>query len=155
MGLFDSLAKQVLGGMLGGSDQGNQLQAMLAVASKPSEAADSFSSLLSSVGGFEGLKSKFEAENLGGVVSSWIGSGSNESVQPDQLQKVLGPEVIQEFASKLNLSVSSLLPLLAQFLPMVIDQLTPNGQVEENQPSKAAVQDVIGSLIKKAMGKMG
>lgn len=154
MGLFDSLAKQVLGNVLGGTEQGSSLQAMLAVAGKPTEAADSFSSLLESVGGLEGLKSKFEAADLGGVFSSWTGSGSNESVQPDQLQKVLGSQVVQEFAAKLNLPIGSLMPMLAQFLPMVIDQLTPKGQVEENHPSKEAVQNVIGSLIQGALGKM-
>jgi uncharacterized protein YidB (DUF937 family) len=80
-------------------------------------------------GGLGGLVGAFEKSGLGGVASSWVGSGPNQPVSPQQVQSGLGSQAIQEVASKLGVSPDMASGVLAQLLPHVVDHLTPNGQM--------------------------
>jgi uncharacterized protein YidB (DUF937 family) len=85
--------------------------------------------LSSQEGGLGGLIQKFEAAGLGGVISSWIGTGENQAVAPDALHGILGSDVVQQISAKTGLPVEQVLPQIAQHLPGVVDGMTPNGQV--------------------------
>ncbi len=70
------------------------------------------------------------SENAGGLmetVSSWIGDGENASIDPDQIGELLGGDKISAFADKLGLSVDSAKQALADALPEVVNQATPEG----------------------------
>ncbi len=138
MGLFDMLAKQALSGMLSGGQIGS----------------DMLSKLLNEVGGLEGLRGKFNTAGLGEVFESWIGKGVNQAIDPEQLRGVVGSDTVKEMASKVGIDVSSLMPLLSQFLPQVIDQLTPDGKIENATPSADQLQDVLGNVMKGGLGAL-
>ncbi|MBE2285799.1 MAG: DUF937 domain-containing protein [Prosthecobacter sp.] len=137
MGLFDSLAKNALGGLLGGSKQ---------------DPASMLSGLLSDTGGLEGLMGKFQSAGFGAHFSSWVSSGENQSISADELKNAVGMDEIQRLAGKLGMQAQTVLPLLAQFLPQVIDKLTPKGQIDDNHPSGAQIQSVLTSLISSSLG---
>ena len=80
-------------------------------------------------GGLGGLVEKFQGAGLGNVISSWVGTGANQSVTPDALHGILGGELVQRIAAKTGVPVEQLLPQIAQHLPQLIDGMTPNGQV--------------------------
>jgi uncharacterized protein YidB (DUF937 family) len=80
-------------------------------------------------GGIGGLVSCFEKNGLGGVASSWVGTGANQPVSAQQVQSGLGNQAISEVASKLGVSPDVASGVVAQLLPHVIDHMTPNGQV--------------------------
>ena len=61
--------------------------------------------LASHEGGLGGLVQKFEAAGLGGVISSWIGSGENQPVAPDPLHGILGSDVVQQISAKTGLPI--------------------------------------------------
>ncbi len=61
---------------------------------------------------------------LGAIVGSWLGSGENASISPDQVTDLLGSDKISEFASSLGLSVDSAKGALADALPQVVDKAT-------------------------------
>ncbi len=70
------------------------------------------------------------SENAGGLmetVSSWIGDGENASIDPDQVGELLGGDKISAFADKLGISVDSAKQALADALPEVVNQATPEG----------------------------
>ena len=94
--------------------------------------------------------STLRAGGLGGVVDSWVSTGSNEPVEPQQLGAALGPDTVNQLSAKTGLSVEALLPLLAGFLPMIIDHLTPGGKVP--QGGAAARQPDIGDLLGGILG---
>jgi len=78
-------------------------------------------------GGLDGLVGKLHAGGLGREVDSWVSTGPNAPVDPEQLGQALGPDTVQQLSSNSGIDVRSLLPLLAMFLPQIIDMLTKNG----------------------------
>lgn len=81
-----------------------------------------------SEGGLDGLVAKLRAAGLGGAVDSWISTGENHVVEPAKLGEALGPDTVQRLSSGSGIDIGSLLPLLAAFLPQIINMLTPKGQ---------------------------
>jgi uncharacterized protein YidB (DUF937 family) len=80
-------------------------------------------------GGVGGLVSAFEKNGLGGVASSWVSTGPNQQVSPQQVQSGLGNQAVQDVAAKLGVSPEIASGVVAQLLPHVINHLTPDGQV--------------------------
>jgi len=115
MSLLD-LAEQALGGA---NAQGGNTAAISAV----------MNLVNSYPGGVGGLVGAFEKNGLGGVASSWVSSGPNQQVSPQQVQSGLGNEAVQDVASKLGVSPEIASGVVAQLLPHVINHLTPDGQV--------------------------
>ncbi len=94
------------------------------------------------LGGLGGLVSKMSQAGLGDVVGSWVGTGQNMPVQPDQLGNALGEDTISSMAGQLGMNNNDLLGQLAQMLPQVVDKLTPQGQVPQGDLSS-----ILGSLV--------
>ncbi len=121
MGLLDSIVGQVAGA-LEGSVPGSQVHPGL---------MDVVSSLMTQGGGVQGLVSQFEQQGLGHIVSSWIGTGENLAITPDQVQAVLGEPHIAAVAAKLGLSPADVTNQLAGLLPHAVDSVTPTGTVPQ------------------------
>jgi uncharacterized protein YidB (DUF937 family) len=60
---------------------------------------------------------------------SWVSTGANVDISGDQLQQALGSSSIGNIASQLGMSNGQAGSAMAQILPELINQLTPNGQV--------------------------
>ncbi|HVO58398.1 MAG TPA: YidB family protein [Dongiaceae bacterium] len=84
------------------------------------------------VGGITGLQQIFQQKGLGGLMSSWIGTGQNLPISADQLQNVLHSGALQDIAAKTGMDQGQLTSVLSQLLPHVVDKLTPNGQVPDS-----------------------
>lgn len=82
-------------------------------------------------GGLGGLVQQFEQAGLGDVVGSWIGTGQNKSISPDQLGSVLGPDVLAQLARQVGMSEGEVGGQLSELLPQLVDKLTPNGQLSD------------------------
>ncbi len=85
--------------------------------------------ILEQHGGLQGVVSHFEKNGLGSTIQSWVGTGANQSISPDQVRNVLGPELMQRLSEKSGMSVDDLSQKLAQVLPQAVDKLTPNGAI--------------------------
>jgi len=121
MGLFDSLvsaAGQAAMGALQG--QGGQGQP---------DALGVVGDLLQQAGGVSGLLEKFQAQGLGEAAQSWVGTGANLPVSGEQVSQALGSDALAGLAAKFGGDAPQLAQLVAQFLPLIIDKLTPAGQV--------------------------
>jgi uncharacterized protein YidB (DUF937 family) len=66
-------------------------------------------------------------------VDSWVGNGQNKPIEPHQIGTALGPKTVSEVAKQSGMSEQDLLSQLAQALPGVINQLTPNGRLPTMQ----------------------
>ena len=86
-------------------------------------------SIIEQHGGVQGIVSEFEKNGLGATVQSWVGTGPNQAITPDEVHKVLGSDLLQQLAEKSGLSVEDLKQKLAQVLPQAVDRLTPTGAI--------------------------
>jgi uncharacterized protein YidB (DUF937 family) len=82
-------------------------------------------------GGLAGLVEQFTRGGMGNVVNSWVGTGQNLPISPDQLGQVLGGEQLGGMARQLGMNQGDLLGQLAQMLPQVVDKLTPQGRIPQ------------------------
>jgi uncharacterized protein YidB (DUF937 family) len=110
-------------------------------------------------GGLDGLVGKLRAGGLEREVDSWVSTGPNEPVDPQQLGQALGPDTVQQLSAGSGIDVRSLLPLLAMFLPQIIDMLTKNGSTPAGGLDGAAGQGglpdlggLLGGLLGGALG---
>ena len=83
------------------------------------------------VGGISGLQQMFQQKGLGGVIASWIGTGQNLPISPDQLQNVLHSDALQNIVAKTGMDQAQIATVLSQMLPHLVDQMTPNGHIAE------------------------
>jgi uncharacterized protein YidB (DUF937 family) len=86
-------------------------------------------SIIEKHGGLQGVVSEFEKNGLGATVKSWVGTGPNQQISPDEVHKVLGPDLLQQLSDKSGMSVPELTQKLSQVLPRAVDTLTPNGAI--------------------------
>jgi len=101
-------------------------------------------------GGISGLLQQFHDQGLGSIASSWVGTGANQAISAEQIQSVLQNEHIQAFAAKAGIPRDQASSMIAQYLPMIIDKLTPNGQV----PQQSNLMEM-GMNMLKSFGKTG
>ena len=147
MGLFDSIAGNLMGSILGGGQSGGLGKLASDVLSgNHGDLSSEVSGMLGSVGGIEGLIQKANEAGLGGVVSSWVGTGANQTINADQVTQLLGNETVQHLAAKFGIDVNQAAPLVASMLPVIIDKLTPHGEIPPDAHNVDAVHQAIGSL---------
>jgi len=96
----------------------------------------SLQKMINSSGGLHGLTSKLASSGLGQQVQSWVGHGDNQPVTGQQVQQAIGPNQINEMAKQANMSPEETCNQVAQALPQMVDQATPQGQMPapENDP---------------------
>ncbi len=95
-------------------------------------------------GGLGGLVEKFQQGGLGDIMNSWVGTGQNQPIAPEQLGGVLGEDAIAGFARQMGLNPQDALGQLSQMLPHVVDKLTPDGQLPQGDAGD------LGSLAQQA-----
>lgn len=134
MGLLDT----ILAAITGKSDSADGASNPLGVA---------LNSLLAQNGGIQGLMAKFSQGGLGDVFASWVGTGENKSVSSDQISKLLGSDQVNALASSLGVDPSHASGFLADYLPKIVDKLTPSGQVDADADHSAGLAALLPSLL--------
>jgi uncharacterized protein YidB (DUF937 family) len=104
-GLGDVL-KGPLGGLLGGAAAGSVIS-----------------------GGLGDLLKQLQQGGHGDTANSWVGGGPNKAISPGDLANALGADQIDSLASQSGMSRDDLLNGLSQYLPKVVDHLTPDGRL--------------------------
>ena len=94
-------------------------------------------------GGLAGLVQSFQQGGLAEIVNSWVSIGQNLPVSGQQLASVLGSGPLQGMAAQLGLSPDQVAGSLADLLPQVVDQLTPNGQLPQGGDLLAQGMDLL------------
>ena len=107
MGLFDG----VFGGIVGAG--------MVSVVSD----------IIDKHGGLNGVVNQFQQQGFGDTVRSWVSTGQNQPISPDEIHKVLGSDTMNQLAAKLGMTPQELAAKLSTVLPQAIDRLTPAGVV--------------------------
>jgi uncharacterized protein YidB (DUF937 family) len=95
-----------------------------------------------SSGGLINILGSLQKAGLGDAVASWVGTGQNQAITPDQLHQGLGSARLKELAQRAGLSEGDAASVLSGLLPMVVDRLTPNGAM----PSSADLPGMLSKL---------
>lgn len=126
----------------------NTIQSALGGGNKKDDLMSTVMGLLGGQGGLNNLISQFTSKGLGDVIGSWVSTGKNLPVSPDQLKGVLGDETVKNIASKLGMDSGALTSQLSNLLPNVVDKLTPDGKVPEGDIMSKGM-DILGGLLGK------
>jgi len=136
MGLLDEMENKAVTSMLGNSSNPLATSLLQLINNEP--------------GGLSGLAQSFHEKGLGGIMSSWVGTGQNLPITADQIQHVLGSDQVKELAAKAGISPDLASSSLATMLPSLIDKLTPNGQMPDHSN---LIQ--MGMRVLQSLGKTG
>lgn len=96
--------------------------------------------ITSQSGGLGGLVEKFKSHGLEEQAKSWIGLGDNQPITADQITKVLGHDKVAQVAEEAGVSHDEASAGLAQYLPKIIDKLTPHGTVPQGDITSQALE---------------
>jgi uncharacterized protein YidB (DUF937 family) len=121
MSFFDSLLNSVMSGFGGNTGVAGTLAKELLSGFQQNQGA-----------GLSNLVEQLSKKGLGNVVQSWVGTGANQTVTPDQLSQAMDPGMLQQLASKLGISPDVLTSHLAEILPKIVDRLTPDGKLPQS-----------------------
>jgi uncharacterized protein YidB (DUF937 family) len=88
--------------------------------------------LIEKHGGIQGLVKQFEQQGLGDTVRSWVGTGTNQPISPDQVHQAVGADTMKDLAAKFGLSSEELAKKLSSVLPQAVDHMTPGGTVPDS-----------------------
>ena len=80
-------------------------------------------------GGLGDLLKQLQQNGHGETANSWVGQGPNKAISPGDLASALGADQIQSLTSQSGMSRDELLDGLSQYLPQVVDHLTPDGRL--------------------------
>jgi uncharacterized protein YidB (DUF937 family) len=110
-----------LGGLLGGLGGGGL--------------AGGLGGLLAGLGGAGALGTlvdQFRQRGFGDQVNSWVGTGQNQPIAPDQLDQAVGSDTIDQLSRQFQMPRGQLLSELSNELPGAIDHVTPQGQIPDD-----------------------
>lgn len=135
MGLFDQMLGGVLGNVLGQAGSSGALGSLLnsALSGSMGQALPGMLNTAlanTSFGSADELIAQLQQSGLGAEVASWLSDGPNAPVSAEQITAALGEGQLGQMAANLGLSPEALPNLLSQYLPMIIDKLSPNGVLE-------------------------
>ena len=105
-----------LGGLLGGAAAGSVLS-----------------------GGLGNLIEEFQRSGQGRAAQSWVGTGPNQEIAPNDLADALGSDTLDTLSRQTGMGRADLLSGLSQHLPDLVDQLTPDGRLPTNEEASRMV----------------
>jgi uncharacterized protein YidB (DUF937 family) len=109
--------------------------------------------LIGIVGGLQGLASKFAQSDQGNAFQSWVGMGENQPVSSNQIQNVLGSEQVSALASRMGVDPNQASQFLAEYLPKIVDKLTPEGKVDPAADHQQGLAALLPSLLQSLGGQ--
>jgi uncharacterized protein YidB (DUF937 family) len=139
MGLLDS----ILAAVSGKGDTSEKAAPLIGI----------LSGLLTQAGGLQGLASKFSQSGQGDAFKSWVGVGENQSVSTNQVQEALGSDQIRAIASRMGVDPALASNFLAEYLPKIVDKLTPAGKIDPAADHQQGLAALLPSLLQSLGGK--
>ena len=141
MGLFDS----ILGKASGEGDTSGQANPLVGIVG----------GLLAQSGGLQGLANKFSQSGQGNAFQSWVGMGENQPVSSNQIQQALGSDQVRALAARMGVDPNLASQFLAEYLPKIVDKLTPAGKVDPTADHQQGLAALLPSLLQSLSGKPG
>jgi uncharacterized protein YidB (DUF937 family) len=124
------------------------LSSLIKMASNP-QIRNLVMSLIGQMGGkgnpgasMNGLIDNLDQQGLGDQVKSWVGTGDNKPITPDQVTRALGADHIAQAAKDAGCTPQQAADDLAKVLPQMVDTVTPTGA----KPAPADIDDMFTKI---------
>jgi len=102
-------------------------------------------------GGLGAVLDRFRQNGLGHKANSWLQPGENQSVSPQEVQRIVGPDDISRFAAQLGVPEEQVSEAFADILPELADKMTPQGTIA---PHAGTALDEGRDELEKALGEL-
>jgi uncharacterized protein YidB (DUF937 family) len=138
----------LLGGLAGGGG-GADLGELLGGLTR-SSGGRSMGSLMSALvptlrdGGLQKVIGELEASGLGDRTASWLGRGANVPISGTEVQHAVGGATLTAIAGRLGVSESEAADDVAEALPQLVDGLSPEGTLPDEDEIDAALRRILG-----------
>ncbi len=110
-------------------------------------------SLLQSEGGIEGLIQRFNQSGLDDLLKSWISPNEeNAPISNQQIVEVVGEDNLRSAAETAGVDEKDAGDILAEYLPKLVDMLTPDGQLPDLK--NLNTNDLLAQAAKGVLGKL-
>lgn len=141
--MFDSIINSA-GEKFGlGEKAGSLLSSLLALIASPAS------------GGFSGFIGKFRDAGLGDLVDSWITTGDNTPISNEQLESALGEDTLNSVAEQAGTDKETATSAMAMMVPQVVDQLTPDGEIPDEESLLSKIGGFLGGIGGAVFGAAG
>jgi uncharacterized protein YidB (DUF937 family) len=139
MGLLDS----ILGAVSGQSGQSGEANPLVGI----------LGGLLAQSGGLQGLASKFAQSGQGNAFQSWVGMGDNQPISSGEIQNALGSQQVNAIATRMGVDPAVASNFLAEYLPKIVDKLTPAGKIDPSADHQQGLAAMLPSLLQSLGGQ--
>jgi uncharacterized protein YidB (DUF937 family) len=138
MDILGEILKQVIAGASQPQPQAPQRQQPQSRPAQPPSgmpSADDLNDILGQIfGGGSAQKlpdvvKQFEERGMRDQVDSWVRTGPNKPVERRQIEDAFGTRELEELARRRGVDRDQLAEVLAKYIPRIIDELTPAGQL--------------------------
>jgi uncharacterized protein YidB (DUF937 family) len=101
------------------------------------------------IGGLGALLGKFTGAGLGNKAHSWVGTGPNEPLDPDEVERALGADQVDKIARDAGMSRDDAKSGLAGIIPGLVDTMSPKGTLPTGNIAASLknidIADVLGT----------
>ncbi|WP_296404807.1 YidB family protein [Psychrobacter sp.] len=141
VGGLGSILGSVLGGGMG-SQRGGAGKAMLIAALMPMVL-----NWIQRHGGLSGALSKVQEMGFGNQAKSWMSAqDENQNLDPNQINKLFDDQEIQQVSQQVGADETEVRQGLAELLPEVVNQLTPNGGLDKEEEANSEIKDILSQI---------
>jgi uncharacterized protein YidB (DUF937 family) len=79
--------------------------------------------------------------------------GENEAISSNQVQNALGSDQVNALAAKMGIDPAQASSFLAEYLPKIVDKLTPAGKVDPAADHQQGLAALLPSLLQSLSGQ--
>jgi uncharacterized protein YidB (DUF937 family) len=83
-------------------------------------------------GGLKKILARLQAQGKGTQANSWVGRGDNEPLGAAEVRQAIDDDELERIAQQLGMSKDEAAEAVAQVLPDVVDQATPEGELPDD-----------------------
>jgi uncharacterized protein YidB (DUF937 family) len=109
--------------------------------------------LFAQSGGLQGLANKFAQSGQADAFQSWVGISENEAISSNQIQNALGSDQVKALAAKMGIDPAQASGFLAEYLPKIVDRLTPAGKIDLTADHQQGLAALLLSLLQSLSGE--
>ena len=91
--------------------------------------------------GLQELLTRFGLNGHGDKAQSWISTGPNQPIAPNEVEQALGEDRVQWLMQQTGMSKTDLLAGLSRELPHTVDKLTPDGRIPTAEEAARLVEN--------------